>query len=137
MTDRIGLLLFRSFAGKYVVLRRGIKWTRLQWEGNTPELSDTFIRLVIWTVSVWRYICSRNIGIGSSSQDFLEDDNISLSTSVSEACLNTMQRWWTTGKWILQQEAEPGKEAWIWLMVFLKCFERYLQSELVESWAAE
>jgi hypothetical protein len=33
---------------------------------------------------------NRNLGIGSSSQDLLEEDKINLETSVSEAGLNTV-----------------------------------------------
>jgi len=73
---------------------------------------------------------SINVWIGWSSQD----DRISLSTSVSEAALNTVQGWCTAGKSILQLKAETGKEAWIWVILSLKCLEKELQSELVESW---
>ena len=36
---------------------------------------------------------------------------------------------------ILQLEAEPGKEAWIWVILSLKCLIKELQIELVESGA--
>jgi len=49
---------------------------------------------------------NRNLGIGSSSQDLLEEDKINLETSVSEAGLNTVDGWCTTGKSMLQLEAE-------------------------------
>ena len=70
---------------------------------------------------MWRPDFSRNVGIGSRSQDLLGDDKISLETSVSEVDLNP-------GKSILQLEAEPGKEACIWLILSLKCLEKELQS---------
>jgi len=60
---------------------------------------------------------SRNVVIGSSSQDLLGDDKISLETSVSDAGLNTVQLCCTTGKSILQLEAQSGKEAWMWVIV--------------------
>jgi len=41
----------------------------------------------------------------------LGDDKISLETSVTVAGLNTVQGWCTTGKSVLQVEAEIGKEA--------------------------
>jgi len=78
-------------AGKDDFLRREFTWACLKWEGNTPELSDTFIIMVIGTISMWRQDFSRNLGIGSSSQDLLGDDKISLATSVSEAGLNTVK----------------------------------------------
>ena len=78
-------------AGKDGFVRRGVTWTCLKWEGNTPELSDKFIILVIGTISVWRQDISRNVGIVSSSQDLLGDNKISLETLVSEAGLNTVQ----------------------------------------------
>ena len=62
-----------------------------KWEWNTLELSDKFIILVIGIISVWRKYFSRNVGIGSNSQDVLGDDKISLTTSVSEAGLNTVR----------------------------------------------
>ena len=64
---------------------------------------------------MWKQDFSRNIRIGSSSQDSLEEDKISLETSVMDAGLNTVQWWCTTGKSILQLKADTGKETWIWL----------------------
>ena len=84
---------------------------------------------------MWRQDFSRNIGIGSSSLDLLADDKISLETSGSESHLNHVQGWCTTGKSILQLEAETGKEAWIWVILSLQCLEKELQSEWVVSWA--
>jgi len=117
--------------GKDDFLKRGITWACIKWEGNTPKLSDKFIILVIGTISLWRQDFSRNVGIESSSQDLLGDDKISLETSVSEAGLNTVQGWCTTGKLILQLEAETGKDC----MNLGDLILEELQSELVESWA--
>jgi len=41
--------------------------------------------------------------------------------------------WCTNGKLILQLEAETGKEAWILDILSLKCLQKELQSEVVES----
>ena len=92
----------------------------LKWERNTPELRDKGIILLIRTMSVWRQDCSRNVGRGSSSQDSVGDDKISLETLLSEAGLYTVEGWCTTGKSILKLEAEHEKEAWMWVMLSLK-----------------
>ena len=71
---------------------------------------------------MWRQDCIKNVEIGSRSRDLL-GDKISLETSVSEPGLDTVQGLWTTGKSILQLEAETGKEAWISVILSLKCLE--------------
>jgi len=101
---------------------------------NTPELSDKFSIWVSGTISMWRQDFNGNVRIESGLHDLLGNDKISLETSVGDADLNTVQGWCTTGKSILHQEAETGKEAWTWVILFLKCLEKELQSELVESW---
>jgi len=66
--------------------------------------------LVIGTISMWRQYFNRNVGMGSSYEDLLENDKISLATSVSEVGLKNEEGCCTIGKSILQLEARPGKE---------------------------
>ena len=74
----------------------------LKWKGNTPDISDKCIILVIGTINVSGQTFGRNVGIGSSSYNLLKDDKISLETSINVAGLNTVQGWYTTGKSILE-----------------------------------
>ena len=92
-----------SLAGKDRYLRSGLTWVCLKWERNTPKLSDKCIILV--------KEFNRNVGRGLKSQDLSGKNKISLETSVREAGLNTVQGWCTTGKSILQLEAQSEKEA--------------------------
>ena len=71
---------------------------------------------------MWKQDFCRNVRIGSSSLDLLGDDKIE--TSVSELSLNTVQGWCTTGKEIVQLDAETGKDAWIWVILSLKSLEK-------------
>ena len=48
-----------------------------------------------------------------------------------------MQGWGTTGKSILQLEAEPGKESWIWVILSLIGVPKEFQGELVWPIASE
>jgi len=114
--SKIGHWLLMSLTGKDYFLTRAIIWACLTWEENTAKFGDTIFILVTGTIRVWRQDFSRNVRIGSSLQDLLGDDKISLETSASEAGLNTMPGWCTTGKPILQLEAKTGKEVWIWLI---------------------
>ena len=50
--------------GKDDLLRRRITQACLKVEGNTAEFSDTFIIIVIGTISVRRQDFSRNVEIG-------------------------------------------------------------------------
>jgi len=74
----IGILRFISLVDKDGFLRRGFTWAVWNEKGNTPELTGTFIILVIGRICVWRQEFSRNVRIGSSSQDLVRDDKISL-----------------------------------------------------------
>ena len=75
------------------------------------ELS--FIALVIGTFSARRQEYRRNVGIWSSSEDSLRD-----------SCLNTVQGWCTS-------ETQPEREAWISLIVPVKCLEKDLENILL------